>query len=107
MSELIVGWTTVAQKKDAEKIATEIIKSKLAACVQFDGPIYSVYEWKGEIKNESEYRLTIKFPSSNVYKMENWIKKNHPYETPQWVVVDARSVSKDYLSWVNDVTCKS
>ncbi len=43
MSDLIQVITTVDAKEKAQALAHELVKLRLAACVQIDGPIESVY----------------------------------------------------------------
>jgi periplasmic divalent cation tolerance protein len=31
--------------------------------------------------------------------LEAWILAEHPYETPEWIVVRAEHVAEKYLSW--------
>ncbi|MEO0928536.1 MAG: divalent cation tolerance protein CutA, partial [Cyanobacteria bacterium J06643_13] len=45
---------TVASLSEGQAIATELIKAKLAACVNLF-PIDSIYLWQGEINQEREY----------------------------------------------------
>ena len=54
MTELIVVETTVESRQDAEKIASELVEKRLAACVQIIGPITSIYRWKGQIEKATE-----------------------------------------------------
>lgn len=102
-SQLLVCWTTVAERSDADRLAREIIQRRLAACVQIDGPITSVYEWKGQVETGQEHRLWIKAPARCLEPLERFVSENHPYETPQWVCVAAEKVSEKYLKWADDV----
>jgi len=94
-----IGWTTVAINDDAQKIAKELVESRLAVCVQIDGPITSFYRWDEELKKDQEYRLTIKFLAENTEKVEAWINENHPYDTPEWLSTRAERVSYGYKKW--------
>jgi periplasmic divalent cation tolerance protein len=70
-----------------------------AACVQIDGPISSVYQWKGKVETTSEFRLLVKFIPAKGHALQEWLLKHHPYETPEWVVMRAEEVAEKYLSW--------
>lgn len=96
---LSIGWTTVNSEKAAESLAREMIEQKLAACVQIDGPIQSIYKWEGIIQSEREWRLMIKFSSRQSEKLNVFIEDNHPYGEPEWVVLRADQVAPDYLKW--------
>ncbi|MBE7538582.1 MAG: divalent-cation tolerance protein CutA [Opitutaceae bacterium] len=96
---LKIGWTTLASAADAERLSRELVHRSLAVCCQIDGPIQSIYRWKEEIEAASEYRLTVKFLAGKESHLETLLLSLHPYDTPEWVVVDATSVSEKYLSW--------
>lgn len=99
MNSLKIAWTTVSNERIAEDIAEQIITQNLAACVQIEGPIKSFYKWKDKLHYEDEYRLWIKFIINKENNLLDFIKKNHPYETPQWIVVNADEVESAYLKW--------
>ena len=46
--------STFPNKTITKKIANQLVKQKLAACVNIT-KIDSVYSWKGKIQNDSEY----------------------------------------------------
>jgi periplasmic divalent cation tolerance protein len=96
---MLLAWTTVAQRPDAERIAAEAVRLGLAACVQIDGPITSHYCWEGKLEAASEFRLCFKFLPANAAALERHVHAVHPYETPEWIVVEARQVAEKYLSW--------
>jgi periplasmic divalent cation tolerance protein len=96
---LMLGWTTVSQHVDAEHLATMLVKTGLAACVQIEGPIISHYRWEGRQERTEEYRLFIKFISEHASTIETWLHAHHPYQTPEWVAVNAAVVGEKYLSW--------
>jgi tetratricopeptide (TPR) repeat protein len=97
-----IGWTTINSRENAEKLAMDSVESRLAACAQVDGPVRSFYRWQGKQESVDEYRITFKFDSETSVKLANWLKENHPYETPQWVTVSAQDVSSEYWQWVRD-----
>jgi periplasmic divalent cation tolerance protein len=101
---LRIAWTTVETSDDAGQLANGIMESKLAACVQIDGPVRSVYPWKGRIESAEEYRLWIKYPAKNEAELQRLVHRVHPYEVPQWVAVDSAAVSDAYLEWIRNET---
>lgn len=96
---LMLGWTTVAKKADAERIATGLVEARLAACVQIDGPIQSCYIWENRTEWSDEFRLTIKFIPARGREVEAWVMHHHPYAVPEWVVLRSEQVGEKYLSW--------
>jgi periplasmic divalent cation tolerance protein len=96
---MMIGWTTVSSQADAEKLAHGSVMEKLAACAQVDGPIRSFYLWQGEMGADTEYRVAFKFLPENEAKLADWLERNHPYDIPQWITVEAKTVSENYLNW--------
>lgn len=96
---MLIGWTTVETAAQAESMARDLVTARLAACVQIEGPIQSVYRWQGAVQQGPEYRLTIKFMALRHLELESWLHNHHPYQTPEWIVVRAEHVAEKYLSW--------
>ena len=96
---MLLAWTTVATREDANRIAGEVIERRLAACVQVDGPIVSHYPWDGKVEQSEEFRLCFKFLPSQSEALERHVLSTHPYDTPEWLVVRAERISEKYLSW--------
>ena len=96
---LLVGWTTVGKREDADRLARGLVETRLAACVQIEGPVSSHYIWQGKAENAEEYRLTVKFIPARAAAVETWLSAHHPYDTPEWIVVRAEHVAEKYLSW--------
>jgi len=96
---MLIAWTTVGNETDAKRLATEVIGLRLAACVQIDGPILSVYHWENKLQQEPEYRLTFKLLPAQLPGLQQHVLAHHPYDIPEWIVVRAEIVGEKYLSW--------
>lgn len=97
-----IVWTTVGDSDDANELAERIVGDRLAACVQIDAPITSVYRWDGRIETATEIRLMIKTTWSRVPALVAWLGENHPYDVPQVVAVRASIASEGYAAWVTE-----
>ena len=96
---MLIAWTTVAIRADADRIAQEAISRNLALCVQIDGPITSHYRWEGRDAKDEEFRLSFKVLPSHARALEEYVMSAHPYDTPEWIVVRAEHTGEKYLSW--------
>jgi periplasmic divalent cation tolerance protein len=96
---MLIAWTTIASRPEAETLAAGIIARNLATCVQIDGPIVSHYRWRGQTERAEEYRLCFKFLPAQLLALQAHVLRHHPYDTPEWVVVRAEHVGEKYLSW--------
>lgn len=96
---MLLAWTTVATRVDADRLAAEAVARGLAACVQVDGPIVSHYRWQGKTECTEEFRLCFKLLPAQAAALEAHVLAAHPYDTPEWIVVRAERVAEKYLSW--------
>ena len=97
----VVVLTTVGTKQFASDLAHSIVSARLAACVQIQS-VQSVYRWKGEVCSEPEWLLAIKTTEGRYAELEEYIRANHSYETPEIVRVGIEGGSREYLAWVGE-----
>jgi periplasmic divalent cation tolerance protein len=97
----VVVLTTVGTKQFASDLAHSIVSARLAACVQIQS-VQSVYRWKGEVCSEPEWLLAIKTTEARCAELEQHIRANHSYETPEIVRVAIAGGSREYLGWVGE-----
>lgn len=95
--------TTVSQPAQARALARRIVNTGLAACVQM-WPIHSVYRWQGRIESAPETAMVCKTCTRLVPSLMEFIRQNHPYETPEIVVTPIRGGLPAYLEWVEKET---
>ncbi|MGC6455822.1 MAG: divalent-cation tolerance protein CutA [Coraliomargaritaceae bacterium] len=98
-AELRIGWTTIGSQEAGEKLARDLVGAGLAACVQIESLVGSIYRWEGAVRQDPEWRLTVKFSADKADCLEAWINEKHPYACPQWIVVRPEQVSAGYLNW--------
>ena len=91
--------STYPTKTSISKIADELVKNKIVACVNIS-KISSVYSWKDKIENTSEYLAIFKTITKNRTVLKKKIKETHPYEIPEIVEIDVISVNGLYLNWL-------
>ncbi|MCG8568477.1 MAG: divalent-cation tolerance protein CutA [Desulfobacterales bacterium] len=94
---------TCPGQASAQKIARELIREQLAACVQLT-PVTSVYTWEGRVEEEREIRLTIKTRTALYKEVENHIRRNHEYQVPQILRIPIETGLPDYLNWIEQNT---
>ena len=95
--------STFPDKKTITKIANQLVKKKLVACVNIT-KISSVYSWKGKIENQSEYLALFKTTKTKLRSLKKELEKLHPYDVPEIVEINPISVNKPYLKWLVDST---
>ena len=97
---------TCPDTETAEKISKEIVSKKLAACSNIVPGIKSVYEWEGKLEESSEILMLIKTQASCVESLEKEILNLHPYDTPEFIVLDPSMANEKYAKWIKN-SCKT
>ena len=95
--------STYPNKKSILKIANDLVKSKIIACVNIS-KIDSVYSWNGTIQNSAEYIAIFKTVPKNKSKLKKIIAETHPYDVPEIAEINVTSINKSYLNWLIEST---
>jgi periplasmic divalent cation tolerance protein len=101
--KLIIIISTYPNKKSITKIANELVKNKIAACVNIT-KISSIYSWQGKIQNTSEYLALFKTTQKNKKSLKEKIKATHPYDIPEIAEINVSTINKSYLKWLVEST---
>jgi len=99
-----VIYSTVDDIKNARRIAHTLVEERLVACVNIIPKGESYYRWKGKIENEKEIVIIAKTVDKNVKKTLQRIKKLHPYELPDIIVLPIIGGIKEYLDYIVEET---
>lgn len=91
--------TTVASRADGERLARALVQRRLAACVQLEEGLTSLYRWQGKDCADAEVRLTIKTLPECAEVLRVFLEREHPYEVPQFLATCMRA-SAAYHAWV-------
>lgn len=91
--------TTVGSLQEAGTLARLILDRRLAACVQLDTAVTSLYRWQGQLHEDPEVRLVIKTVSACEQALRALFASHHPYEVPQFLATAMRA-SPAYAQWV-------
>ena len=95
--------TTLGGDADAAALARTLVDERLAACVNILPAMTSVYRWKGQVEEDREQQLLIKTTADRVQVLEARLRDLHPYELPEFVVLDA-AASAAYAAWVEETS---
>ena len=100
------GWklilVTAPNLKTARHLAQAALRARLVACVNLLPSLESHYRWRGKIETAREVLLLIKTSKSRLAALEKLILQNHPYDTPEFIVLSLESGNKRYLDWLTD-----
>ncbi len=101
----MIGFVQVTTTTDCRDLATQIaqalVESRLAACVQISGPIFSVYRWQEKVEQADEWLCTVKTRKSLFPAVEASIRERHSYDCPEILAVPLVAGNAAYLEWLN------
>ena len=103
-NEFVIVLTTLPAEADAETFAAQLVDERLAACVNIFPAMRSVYRWKNALERADERQLVIKTTRARITALEARLRKLHPYDLPEFLVLTIDSGGADYLSWLTDCT---
>lgn len=91
---------TAPDLKTARHLAQRALKSRLIACANLLPKLESHYWWQGKLESSAEVLLILKTKRANLKKLEALVLAEHPYDTPEFLVLGPRSGSEKYLAWL-------
>ncbi len=98
----IIILITASNRKEARKIANQLVKNRLAACVNIVGKLESVFRWKGKIDKAKEELLIIKTKKARLPELIKLVKSIHSYEVPEIIALPIIGGSRPYLRWIDE-----
>ena len=93
-------YITCPKKKEAQKIATFLVKKKLVACANIINNVESVFSWKSKVVKAKEILVIGKTMNKNVQKIIKSVKHLHSYEVPCVIFFDIKNGNTDFLKWI-------
>ncbi|GIU23646.1 divalent-cation tolerance protein CutA [Shewanella sp. MBTL60-007] len=103
-NEFLLVITTSPSQEQAKTLAHELVKAKLAACVQISQAVTSVYEWQGQVCEEQEFTLHIKCLALHYDAVEQLLSKLHPYDVPELIALPVTQGLPAYFDWIKETT---
>ncbi len=101
MSDLMVVLVTASSQEEADDIATELVNSMLAACVNVIPGITSVYRWEGKLQHSQEWLLVIKSRRDVLDTLVQRVQTMHSYDLPEIIALPLTGGSDAYLGWLD------
>ena len=99
---LVIVLTTIGVATDVAPIARALVDERLAACVNVLPMMTSFYRWKGVVEEDQERQLIIKTTRERVEALQARVRELHPYDVPEFLVLNVASGSETYVDWVRD-----
>ncbi len=100
MSDHILVLTAFPDIDTAQRLAKQIVRANLAACVSILPQAQSIYTWQGKECTAIEHIALIKTTESSYSKLESYIQSRHPYELPEIIATPITMGLENYLTWI-------
>lgn len=100
-SAFAIALVTAPNLKVARKLAKGALEAKLVACANLIRGIESHYWWQGRIETSREVLILFKTRKTALPALEKFIVANHPYDTPEFVVLPIAAGNQKYLDWIS------
>jgi len=97
-------YVTCSTEEEAAKLGATLVKERLAACVNILGPIRSIYEWKGELRDEREVAMIAKTAQPLVEELTARVREMHSYDCPCVVALPIAAGNPAFLDWIGAQT---
>ena len=105
MRDIVIVLTTFPLDPEAVKaFARTLVDEHLAACVNIQAPMTSIYRWEGNIEDALEHQLTIKTTAARTAPLLARIQELHPYDVPEILVLPIAEGGDAYLQWIREMT---
>lgn len=95
-------YAVFANAEEAERIGRAMVEERFAACVNFLGPVRSIYRWKGAVETAEEVAAIFKTTDAGADALITRIAGLHSYDVPCVVTWPIEKVLGAYAGWVED-----
>lgn len=99
-SEMSFLYVTVPDMATARLLAGGAIGEKLAACANVLPQMTAIYEWDGDVEEESELIVILKTTKSTAPMLATWVEEHHPYEVPCILEIPLGRGNYGYVDWL-------
>ena len=98
-----IFYTTSGSATKSKELAKALLDDKMIICVNVIKNVESFYRDSGSLQRCNESILIIKTFHTKK-KIENLIRKNHPYDIPFLVQLVTEKVNSEYILWARKNT---
>ena len=102
--KIVLALSTFPDRETAQRIATQLVTEKFAACANILPAIESIYRWQGQVEQSDEELLIIKTRKDLFGALEKRVRELHSYDVPEIIATPITGGSAEYLSWLENET---
>jgi periplasmic divalent cation tolerance protein len=97
-------YVSLGPREDALAIGRALVEERLAAAVNLQHGVRSVYRWRGTVEEATEVLLIVKTRAELVPRLTARVVALHSYQCPAVVAVPVCGGNPDYLAWIEEQT---
>jgi periplasmic divalent cation tolerance protein len=97
-------YVSLGAREDALAIGRALVEERLAAAVNIQEGVHSIYRWQGGIEEATEILLIAKTRAALVPRLTARVVALHSYQCPAVVAVPICGGNQDYLAWIEEQT---
>jgi periplasmic divalent cation tolerance protein len=93
---------TAPDMRVARQLAKTALQARLVACANLVPKVESHYWWRGKLEKSAEVLLVLKTTRARLGALEELVLAEHPYDTPEFLVLPLTAGNARYLSWIGE-----
>jgi periplasmic divalent cation tolerance protein len=103
-TDVCLCYVSLGSREDALAIGRTLVEERLAAAVNIQHGVHSVYRWQGAVEEATEGLLIAKTRAALVPRLVARVVALHSYQCPAVVAVPICGGNQDYLAWITEQT---
>lgn len=107
MTDTRVVLVSAPDRDEAVGICHSLLSEGLVACGNVVSGVTSVYRWKGQVEEDSEYLIILKTTAERAPEVVKRVPELHSYDVPEVLVMEVAAGFQPYLTWVAEETAGS
>ena len=100
MTRIVVVLVTCPTPAVGRRLARELVRLRLAACVNVLPGVESVFRWQGKVDRSREALLVIKTTRARFAALRRKVLSLHPYDLPEVIALPLAAGHPPYLRWI-------
>ena len=101
-TKCVLVLVTAPDRKTARKVAGAALRAKLIACANLVPGLESHYRWRGKLERGAEVLMLLKTTEARLAALERLVVAEHPYDTPEFIVLPLVRGNRRYLDWLRE-----
>ena len=98
-NRFVLVLVTAPELTTARRLARSALKQRLIACANLVPKVESHYWWREKLETGAEVLMLLKTTTRRLIALEKLVVAEHPYDTPEFIVLALQQGNRRYLDW--------